>query len=66
MTVNQLRLAMETAAAMHGGDAEVHVWLPGSRVTLASVMSFLKDGKVLIEGNLTPASVLADGPGEGR
>lgn len=39
-------------------EAEIQVWLPGSTIQIGPVMNFLKDGKVLIEGNLNPGSAL--------
>lgn len=45
-------------------DAEVMVWLPGSRIKLGGVTVHHDGTWVLIEGNLTPRSVLAGGDGE--
>ena len=33
-------------------DAEVVVWLPGSEIEIGPVFGFLKNGKVMVEGNV--------------
>jgi hypothetical protein len=41
---------------------QVRVWLPGSRIYLSGPM--MTRDEILIEGNLTVDSLLADGKGE--
>jgi hypothetical protein len=55
-TVKQLRDALGQLGAGHD-NALVQVWLPGSAIALAQTI-FLRDGKVMIEGNVTPGSAL--------
>lgn len=54
MTVSELLKQLQDKPP----EAEIICWLPGSTISLGPVMSFLKDGKVLVEGNVDPGSAL--------
>lgn len=55
LTVKQLRDILDIHAKHD--DEEVQIWLPGSRIVLNGP-GFFCNGKVLIEGNVTPGSAL--------
>jgi hypothetical protein len=58
-TVAQLRASLAQLGRGHD-NAIVQIWLPGSTIALAPSI-FLRDGKVMIEGNVTPGSALDRG-----
>ena len=58
MTIKQLREALALIGTGHD-NKEVKIWLPGSLIELESTL-FLRDGAVMIEGNVAPGSALAD------
>jgi hypothetical protein len=60
MTLNQLREALNNIETKYG-NCPVTVWLPGSRVDLAGLITPDKPsyGELLIEGNLREGSALS-------
>jgi hypothetical protein len=61
MTVAQLREALNNIETKYG-NCVVSIWLPGSLIDLAGLMSSrpnLKEGEILIEGNLREGSALS-------
>lgn len=54
MTVKEL---IDQLATKPGG-ARVRIWLPGSRIALASFVATASDSEVLIEGNVVEGSAL--------
>ncbi len=42
-------------------NAKLHAWLPGSYLPVACVMTFIKDGKALMEINVPADSALSRG-----
>ena len=56
-TVKQLREALALLGSAHD-DKPVEIWLPGSRIKLNQT-AFLRDGCLMIEGNVKPGSALS-------
>jgi hypothetical protein len=55
LTVRQLRAILEDRP----DDAEVRIWLPGSRIALTGTrLKVINQHQVLIEGNVEPGSAL--------
>lgn len=57
MTVKELRDSLKLLGKGHD-NAEVVIWLPGSKIDLSTTL-MLRDGAILIEGNVRPGSALA-------
>jgi hypothetical protein len=58
MTIGELRKAVTNPC--WPDDAEVVVWIPGSKIILGEHLFGLKDGRIAIEGNVEPGSALGD------
>ena len=56
MTLKDLREALALLGTGHDNKPVV-VWLPGSHIDLETTL-FLRDGAVMIEGNVRPGSAL--------
>lgn len=67
MTLRELKKQLASIDPKYD-DVAITVWLPGSRVDLASVMlrSPGKDGELLIEGNVRRGSALDSEPSDER
>jgi hypothetical protein len=56
LTVELLRQSLNQLGSAHD-KSDVKVWLPGSKIALSATL-ILRDGCIMIEGNIEPDSAL--------